>query len=105
MIFGKDRNKGLGLFWMGIKAVTIGDVGFTIDDVLTHDAHTDNMGIHMMLADMRGPNLPVALGVIRDVKDITYDDGVRDQVKEVMAKSKIHSVDELLHSGSTWEVE
>jgi len=30
---------------------------------------------------------------------------VRDQVKEVMAKSKIHCVDDLLRSGSTWEVE
>ena len=105
MIFGKDRNKGLVLDGMGIKAVTIGENGITEDDILVHDAHTDNMGIHMMLADMKGPDLPVALGVIRDVKDITYDDGVRDQVKEVSAKSKIHTVDELLHSGSTWTVE
>ena len=104
MLFGKDRNKGLVLHRMGIKAVTIGEGGYTLDDVLVHDAHSDNMGIHMMLADMKGPDLPVALGVIRDVKDVTYDDGVRDQVKEVMCTSKIHSVDELLHSGSTWEV-
>jgi len=105
MIFGKDRSKGLVLQGMGIKAVTIGEGGYTIDDILTHDAHTDNMGIHMMLADMKGPGLPVALGVIRDVRDITYDDGVRDQVKDVMLKSQIHCVDDLLHSGSTWEVE
>ena len=83
----------------------IGEGGFTEDDILVHDAHTDFIGLHMALADMKGPDMPVALGVIRDVKDITYDDGVRDQVKDVMAKSKIHSVDELLHSGSTWEVE
>ena len=37
----------------------------------------------MMLADMKYPDFPVALGVIRDVKDVTYDDGVRDQVAEV----------------------
>ena len=47
---------------------------------------------------------PVALGVIRDVKDVTYDDGVRDQVKDVMTKSKIHCMDDLPHSGSIWEV-
>ena len=88
-----------------IRAVRIGEGGFTEDDILVHDAHTDYIGLHMALADMKGPDMPVALGVIRDVKDITYDDGVRDQVKDVMAKSKIHSVDELLHSGSTWEVE
>ena len=104
MIFGKDRDRGLIYDGKKIRAVRIGEGGFTEDDILVHDAHTDYIGLHMALADMKGPDMPVALGVIRDVKDITYDDGVRDQVKEVMAKSKIHSVDELLHSGSTWEV-
>ena len=104
MLFGKDKEKGLVLEGMGLKAVTIGEDGYTLDDVLVHDAHSDNMGLHMMLAEMKGPELPVALGVIRDVKQVTYDDGVHDQVLEVTAKSKIHSVDELLHSGSTWEV-
>ncbi len=104
MLFGKDKEKGLVLEGMGLKAVTIGEDGYTLDDVLVHDAHSDNMGLHMMLAEMKGPELPVALGVIRDVKQLTYDDGVHDQVLEVTAKSRIHSVDELLHSGSTWEV-
>ena len=81
MIFGKEKNKGLVL-----------------------DGHSENVGIHMMLADMKYPDFPVALGVIRDVKDVTYDDGVRDQVIEQKAKSKIQCVDDLLRSGSTWEV-
>ena len=72
--------------------------------ILRHDAHSENVGIHMMLADMKYPEFPVALGIIRDVKDVTYDDGVRDQVAEVKAKSKIQCVDDLLRSGSTWEV-
>ena len=105
MIFGKDHNKGLMLDGLGLKVVTIGENGITEDDILTHDAHCQDAGIHMMLANMKFPDFPVALGVIRDVKDVTYDDGVRDQVKEVMLKSKIHCVDDLLHSGSTWEVE
>ena len=104
MLFGKNKEKGLVLEGMGLKAVTIGEDGYTLDDILVHDASSDNMGLHMMLAEMKGPELPVALGVIRDVKQVTYDDGVHDQVLEVTAKSKIHSVDELLHSGSTWEV-
>ena len=104
MLFGKDKNKGLVLFNMGLKAVTIGEDGFTIDDVLTHDAHSDNMGIHMMLAEMKGPGLPVALGVIRDVADRTYDQRMTEQVAQVTDKSKIHTVYDLLHSGSTWEV-
>ena len=57
-----------------------------------------------MLAEMKYPDFPVALGVIRDVDGKTYDEEVSRQVAEVAAKAKIHSVDELLASGSTWEV-
>ena len=104
MIFGKDRNKGLVLVNKELKVVTIGEGGVTEDDILIHDAHTADMGMHSMLIDMKWPEYPVALGVIRDVPDKTYDDNVRDQLEEVRAKSTIHNMDELLHSGSTWEV-
>ena len=46
----------------------------------------------------------MALGVIRDVADITYDGGVRMQAEQVSEKSHIHCVDDLLRSGATWEV-
>lgn len=105
MLFGANKEKGLVYDGKKIRVVTVGEGGFTLDDVLVHDSHVDNIAIHMALVDMKGPDYPVALGVIRDVRDVTYDDGVRDQVKEVMSKSKIHTVDDLLHSGSTWEVE
>ena len=104
MVFGKNSEKGLVFDGRKLRAVRIGEGGYTLDDILVHDAHADNIGLQMALADMKGPDYPVALGVIRDVQDITYDDGVRDQVRDVMRSSKIHSVDELLHSGSTWEV-
>lgn len=104
MIFGKNRDRGLILDGLRLKVVTIGENGITEDDILTHDAHSDNIGIHMMLADMKYPEYPVALGVIREVKDITYDHAVRDQVAEVTAKARIHCVDDLLRSGSVWEV-
>jgi len=53
---------------------------------------------------MKFPEYPVALGVIRAVKDSTYDDNVRDQLAEVREKSKIKTMDDLLMSGATWEV-
>lgn len=104
MIFGKNRDKGLVLDGLSLKVVKIGENGVTEDDILVHDSHTDNIGIHFMLAEMKYPDFPVALGVIRDVADFTYDDGVRDQVEEVKAKSKITCLQDLLESGSTWEV-
>lgn len=105
MVFGKNRNKGLILSGLSLKAVTIGEGGFSMDDILVHDATNPDPGVHMMLANMEGPDFPVALGVIRNVKDATYDDGVRDQVAEVMKTAKIHTVQDLLLSGETWDVE
>ena len=104
MIFGKNKDKGLILDGLRLKVVNIGENGITEKDILVHDAHSDNIGIHSMLADMKYPDYPVALGVIRDVADKTYDDNVRDQVIEVREKAKIKTVDQLLHSGATWEV-
>lgn len=104
MIFGENRDKGLMLDGLKLKVVKIGENGITEKDILVHDAHTDNIGIHSMLVDMKYPEYPVALGVIRAVADKTYDDNVRDQVIEVREKAKIKTVDQLLHSGATWEV-
>jgi 2-oxoglutarate ferredoxin oxidoreductase subunit beta len=105
MIFGKDRDKGLVLGEDGkLKVVKIGENGVTEKDILVHDAHCQDMSIHTMLVDMKHPDYPVALGVIRDVEDGTYDQRVEAQLEEVKAAAKIHSVDELLHSGATWEV-
>lgn len=105
MIFGKERNKGLVQVGMELKVVTIGEGGVNEDDILVHDAHEPNPGLHMMLVNMKYPEYPVAIGVVRDVKDSTYDDNVCDQVVDVQLKRSINNVDDLLRSGNTWEVE
>ncbi len=105
MIFGKDRDKGLMLDGIKLKVVKLGENGITEKDILVHDAREENPGLHSMLIDMQYPEYPVALGVIRAVKDTTYDDNVRDQVTEVRSKSPIQCMDDLLVSGATWEVE
>ena len=105
MLFGADNNKGLVLEGLGLKIVTVGEGGWQIEDILVHNAYEKNPGVHMMLVNMKSPEHPVALGVIRNVKDSTYDDNVRDQVIHMQHHGKIHSVDDLLRSGDTWEVE
>lgn len=104
MIFGKDRNKGLVLDGMQLKAVTIGENGVTLDDILTHDATTPDMFMHMRLALMDGHELPLALGVIRSVDAPTYEQEVADQIASVKARKKERTLREYLLSGDTWEV-
>lgn len=105
MVFGADGGKGLVMENMRLKVVTIGEDGYTIDKIMTHDAHEQDTTLHTMLAAMKHPNYPVALGVIRSVEGaIVYDQAVALQVEQVKASSKIHSMDDLLRSGETWEV-
>jgi 2-oxoglutarate ferredoxin oxidoreductase subunit beta len=105
MIFGKDKDKGLMLDGMKLKVVKLGENGISEKDLLVHDAYEETPGLHSLLIDMQYPEYPVALGVIRSVKDTTYDDNVRDQIVEVRSKSPIQCMDDLLNSGATWEVE
>ncbi len=105
MVFGKNRDKGLVLDGLSLKVVTLGEDGWNEDNILVHDAENPDAGVHMMLAGMKAPNFPVALGVIRSVDDTTYEINLKNQVEDVIAHSKIRCVDDLLNSGDTWEVE
>jgi 2-oxoglutarate ferredoxin oxidoreductase subunit beta len=58
-----------------------------------------------MLANMRYPEYPVALGIIRSVPGPTYDKLVEEQIEAIKEKSPIKCMDDLLLSGSTWNVE
>lgn len=105
MIFGKDRNRGLVRDGFLLKAVTIGEDGYTLDDVLVHDAHCESNFLHQQLAMMDGRSLPLALGVIRDVAAATYDEGVAAQVEEVRARKGFASLRDMILAGETWTVE
>jgi 2-oxoglutarate ferredoxin oxidoreductase subunit beta len=104
MLFGKDGNKGLVQDGFLLKAVTIGEDGYTIDDVLVHDAHTKSNFLHQQLAMMDGKELPLAIGIIRDVEAPTYNDGVAQQVEEVRARKGFSSLRDMILAGETWEV-
>jgi len=105
MIFGKNNDKGLMLDGMKLKVVTIGENGVTENDLITHDAHEESPFLHWMLINMKGPDYPIALGVIRSVSGTVYEDKMVQQIEDQKAKSKIMSMNDLLHSGATWTVD
>ena len=106
MLFGAAKDKGLALENGKLKVVKIGENGVTMNDILVHDAHSEDTAIQNQLINMKYPDFPVALGVIRDVKDATYNDRVVAQLAEVKEKiSNIKCMDDLLRSGATWTVE
>jgi 2-oxoglutarate/2-oxoacid ferredoxin oxidoreductase subunit beta len=105
MIFGKENDKGLILEGLKLKVVRIGENGISEKDLLVHNAQESNPGIQYMLANMRYPEYPVALGVIRAVEGSTYDESVHHQIGETQKEAKIRCMDDLLKSGSVWKVE
>jgi 2-oxoglutarate ferredoxin oxidoreductase subunit beta len=105
MIFGKGNDKGLVLEGLKLKIVKIGENGISVNNLLVHDAGEPNPGIQYMLANMGYPEYPVALGVIRSVEGHTYETDIEEQIKGIQKDAIIKSVDDLLASGSTWEVE
>ena len=106
MIFGAENNKGIVLDGWNLKAVTIGEDGYTMDNVLTHDATTEESTLHLKLAMMGyGNDMPVALGVIRNVEAPTYDGAYQAQMDEVQEKTPKQSfTDFLLKSKNVWEI-
>lgn len=105
MIFGKNGDMGLVQDGFGLKAVKIGEDGYTIDDILVHDAHTPSNFLHQQLAMMDGLTLPLAVGVIRDVEAPTYEAGVSEQVEKVRAAKGFGSLRDMILAGETWTVE
>lgn len=104
MLFGKNNEKGLVRDGFLLKAVEIGKDGYTIDDVLVHDAHCESNFLHQQLAMMDGHSLPLAIGVIRDFDAPTYNDSVSEQVAEVRAKKGFGKLRDMIMAGETWEV-
>ncbi len=117
MIFGKEKDKGLALdYSQGLLPQLI---VVPADDprVLTHDATMQDPTLHRMLAMMgqdeairrlgeeaTGTELPIALGVIRNVEEESYDMAVNQQINEVREKSKANTFDQLTQILEQWEV-
>lgn len=104
LIFGADSDKGIARSadGFGIQVVTIGENGVTEDDILVHD-ETNKM-LAMMLADMKNPDFPVALGVLYNNPGTSYDQSVHDQLAAVREATPAGSLNDMLRKGRTWTV-
>ena len=102
MVFGKDSNKGIILEGSKLKVVDINDK-YSIDDILVHDEKDKNLG--MLLSEATyDAELPTPIGVIYQEEKETYNSLMEKQILESKSKDPNPSVDDLLHSGNTWEV-
>ncbi|MDD4361840.1 MAG: thiamine pyrophosphate-dependent enzyme, partial [Bacteroidales bacterium] len=104
MIFGKDRDKGLIVDGFKLKVVKLGENGISEKDILIHDAKCQDKTLHFKLGHMKGPEFPMALGIIRDAEAPVYDQDVYAQLNEVKPKHNYKSLNEFFMSLETWEI-
>ena len=107
MIFGKAKDKGLALDYSQGLIPQLVVVPASDERVLTHDATLKDPTLHRMLAMMGAEGdttLPIALGVIRDVAEESYDMAVSQQINEVREKSKAKTFDQLTQTLEQWEI-
>ncbi|MCB0807080.1 MAG: 2-oxoacid:ferredoxin oxidoreductase subunit beta [Bacteroidales bacterium] len=104
MIFGKNNNKGIVFNGNKLEVVTLGENGITEKDLLVHDKTQWEAGMHVLLANMKPPHYPRAVGVIRAIEDFTYEEKLDQMIESEKQHSKIKTTDDLLNSGKTWDI-
>lgn len=102
MIFGSKRDKGIRMNGCQMEVVSLDDV--KEEDLLLHDETDTNMAWDLCQMT-REANLPEPVGVIRRVDKPIYDDELHSQINQAIQQEGQGNLDNLLHSGSTWEVE
>ena len=102
LLFGADKNKGirLNVKTLTLEAVTVGENGVTVEDILVHDE--TNRSLATLLAEMDGRELPVALGVIYCDPAPTYEEGIESKIMSLRG-AEAPSLDGLLRQGHTWQ--
>lgn len=107
MIFGKDKDKGLALDYSQGLIPQLIVVSAEDERVLVHDATLKDSTLHRMLAMMGAEGdttLPIALGVIRNVEEESYDSAVNQQINQVRQQSRATTFDQLTATLEQWEI-
>ena len=105
LMFGQENNKGLRIVpgQMALEVVTIGQNGITKDDIAIHD-ETNKIMAHL-LADMKSPAFPTAIGVLYCNQKSTYETAIHEQLKSEIKNKPEADLNALLRQGSTWTVD
>ncbi len=104
LIFGKEQDRGLRLKpgLLELEVAKVGENGSSTDDILVHDETNRTMA--NMLAAMRPPEFPMALGVLYCDPAPTYDASVMAQIAEAKSTAPAGDLNALLRRGYTWSV-
>jgi 2-oxoglutarate/2-oxoacid ferredoxin oxidoreductase subunit beta len=100
--FGADGKKALRLIpgKLELEVVTVGEGGIAEGDILVHDE--TNAALASLLAGLRPPRFPMAIGVLFCSPAPSYNELVEQQL---VAAGNDRDLNALLRRGRTWTVE
>jgi 2-oxoglutarate ferredoxin oxidoreductase subunit beta len=103
LVFGKARDRGIR--WAGegrLEVVRLGN-GVSEDELVIHDEQ-GSLGYLMTLAEMKPPDFPMPIGVLRRIEAPTVDAGIHRQIEEVSASKGAGDLEKIIYSGNIWTV-
>ena len=104
--FGADGEYCVVRSGFGLEFAKTADV--SVDEIMVHDAHTDDSAYAFALSRLSDQNLEhTVLGIFRDVNRPTYDDAARSQVQTARASRPFDdaALQSLLRGRDTWTVD
>lgn len=102
LVFGKERNKGIRM--RPDMSPEVVEIDGDTSGLLIHDERRQDEGYHFMLSRLTSPQFPQPIGVLRAVREPTYDELITEQGRAVTPQQGKADLETLLYSGETWVV-
>ncbi|MDD5558757.1 2-oxoacid:ferredoxin oxidoreductase subunit beta [Candidatus Methylomirabilis sp.] len=102
LVFGKERKKGIRM--RPDMSPEVVEIDGDTSGLLIHDETRTDEGYHFMLSRLSGPDFPQPVGVLRAVREPTYDELMTEQGRTVSQQQGKGNLEKLLHAGETWMV-
>lgn len=102
LVFGKERNKGIRM--RPDMSPEVVEIDGDTSGLLIHDERRQDEGYHFMLSRLTSPQFPQPIGVLRAVREPTYDELITEQGRAIIPRSGKADLETLLYSGETWVV-
>lgn len=107
LIFGNDDKKGIILDGIMPRIVDLNDAQYSINDLWIHDEHDKtkaNMMARFFDSSFDGVQFPRPFGVIFSELRPTYEDALKEQMDELIARKGVPSLDKILSGDKTWSI-
>jgi len=102
LTYGKENNKALCLSQNSIKKVNLSEENR--ENIALHDPNSDETAVQRLLLDLKYPDFPLPVGIIRQTRLQTFEETLNIHEEQAKSTAKIKTIDDLMYSGDTWTI-